>query len=108
MALFIGKQKITFCKKLDADWPKLADYFEIDEEIRNRFTKGEEQRGIWAWLEAREKLNLLYEALTYIDRNDLVVGMKEAVWVFGWCVRPPSSEPLNTDCRVSGKKIKFS
>ena len=78
MALFTGKQKITFCKKLDADWRNLADCFDIDEETRNRFAKGDEARGIWAWLEARSRLNELYEALTYIDRNDLVVGMKEA------------------------------
>jgi len=81
MALFTGKQKIKFCKKLGTVWPDLADYFEIDEETRNRFAKGDEARGLWSWLELREKLPELYEALDYIDRTDLVVAMKEVASV---------------------------
>lgn len=77
MALFSGKQKIKFYKRLGTDWQDLADYFVIPAASQNNFSSGKEGRAIWDWLTARDKLKELYEALDYIDRNDLVVGMEE-------------------------------
>ena len=75
MGNFNGKQKIQFCQRLGKNWQELADYFAISETDRNRFAPGDEARGLWTWLELRERLNELPEALRYIGREDIAVGV---------------------------------
>ena len=69
---YSGRDKIAICKRLGSSWEELADWFEIPTSDRRKFEKGEEARGIWAWLEERNKLQELPEALTFIGRHDLV------------------------------------
>ena len=76
MPTYSGKIKLDFCKRLGDSWRELADYFDIPPAQRTRFTAGEEARGIWEWLAERDKLAALPEALTYIDREDLVVVLE--------------------------------
>jgi len=69
MASFSGKTKITLCKRLGNDWQDLADYFEIPSQ---QFEQGRECQAIWEWLETRDKLQELHEALRFIERDDLL------------------------------------
>ncbi len=68
---FTGKDKIAFCNHLGDSWQNLATYFEIPIYVQSRFRQGEEAREIWAWLQNRQKLAELPEALEYIERSDL-------------------------------------
>lgn len=72
MGNYSGKQKIEFCKRLIDNWQDLADYFEIPVLERKQWN-GNEAWGIWTWLEQRNKLNKLVEALNYIGRQDIVL-----------------------------------
>ncbi|ADE14635.1 protein of unknown function DUF323 [Nitrosococcus halophilus Nc 4] len=72
MMVYSGKQKIAFSKRLQRDWKDLADYFDIPPQEQAAFDKGHEPRDIWVWLEERERLQELPEALHYIDREDII------------------------------------
>jgi hypothetical protein len=50
----------------------LADYLDIPLSVRKRFEPGREPQGVWEWLEERDRLNELPEALVEIDRHDLI------------------------------------
>ncbi|HIE01288.1 MAG TPA: hypothetical protein EYP59_13530 [Thiotrichaceae bacterium] len=67
-----GKIKIKFCQRLGVDWQDLADYLKIPPHRRSQFRQGRECQAIWEWLEERENLNILKEALDVLDRQDLV------------------------------------
>ncbi len=67
----LGPMKIKLCERLGADWPKLADYFEIPSADRARFDRGWEPQRVWEWLEARGRLAELTAGLRYIQRGDL-------------------------------------
>jgi nucleoside phosphorylase len=69
---YTGKNKIKMCKWLGDDWRSLADYFDIPLHQRARFKAGFECQDIWEWLQRRNKLDGLKEALRFIDREDLV------------------------------------
>lgn len=69
---FSGKAKISICSRLVYDWHDLADYYEIPLHQRARFLPGREPQGVWEWLEQREKLYSLAEALKAISREDLL------------------------------------
>lgn len=69
--LDLGKVKHNLCRRLGADWQRLADYLEIPAEDRARFDRGWEPQRVWEWLEARGKLARLAEGLRYIGRDDL-------------------------------------
>ncbi|HEY7493792.1 MAG TPA: hypothetical protein VIH59_22130, partial [Candidatus Tectomicrobia bacterium] len=71
--MFTGRQKLTFARRLGNNWQDLADYFAIPAGQRHSFVKGREPQGVWEWLEARQRLPELIEALTYIERADIVV-----------------------------------
>jgi Sulfatase-modifying factor enzyme 1 len=71
--MFSGRQKLAFGRRLGQGWPDLADYFDIPADQWRGFTSGREPQGIWEWLEVRERLQELPEALRYIDRADIVV-----------------------------------
>jgi hypothetical protein len=75
MVSYSGKQKIEFYHRLGDKWQELADYCDIPAPDQNQWTKGEEARGIWKWLEQRNRLDELVEALNYIERQDIVIGV---------------------------------
>ncbi|NER21298.1 MAG: 5'-methylthioadenosine/S-adenosylhomocysteine nucleosidase [Symploca sp. SIO1B1] len=69
---FSGKTKIMLCRRLSKDWKDLADYFDIPEYKRARFSQGYECQEIWEWLQDRNQLHRLRKALKFIDREDLI------------------------------------
>ncbi len=69
---FSGKSKIKLCRRLGDDWQDLADYFEIEIHIRRRFQHGRECQGVWEYIESRQRLDGLPQALTWIGREDLL------------------------------------
>ena len=69
--MYSGKQKLAFSQRLEVDWRKLLDYFDINDHLET----GDEPSAIWEWLKRRNKLAELPEALAYIDRNDIVVDI---------------------------------
>ncbi len=69
---YSGKVKITICNRLVRDWEDLADYLDIKLHERETFEKCKEARRVWEWLELRNKLNDLEDALIEIGREDLV------------------------------------
>jgi hypothetical protein len=71
--VFTGRQKLAFARRLRDNWQDLADYFDIATDQRHSFTPGREPQGVWEWLDARQRLPELPEALRYIDRADIVV-----------------------------------
>jgi formylglycine-generating enzyme required for sulfatase activity len=71
--VFTGRQKLAFARRLGNNWQDLADYFDIPADQRYSFASGREPQGVWEWLEARQRLPELLEALTYIERADIVV-----------------------------------
>src|SRR5262245_17131268 len=73
--VFTGRQKLAFARRLGNDWQKLADYFEIPIDQRQSFTPGRRPEGVWEWLEARQRLRELRDALRYIGREDSVVEL---------------------------------
>ncbi len=72
MGSYSGKQKIEFCDRLGGEWLDLADYFNVPV-LKRKPWQGNEARGIWEWLEQRNRLDDLVEALKYIDRQDIVL-----------------------------------
>jgi hypothetical protein len=66
-----GAAKIEISRRLGPDWQDVADYFEIPTDQRRGFAPGREPQGVWEWLESRERLLQLAEALRYIGRDDL-------------------------------------
>ncbi len=77
MPTYDGKTKLAFCGRLGKKWRELADYFDMEISERDRFGQGDEPREVWDWLERRNRLMELPEALRYIDREDLVVQVLE-------------------------------
>ena len=69
---YSGKIKIQLCRKLGLDWQDVADYFDIPPHRRNQFHQGRECQAIWEWLEERNKLYSLKEALDFLERDNLV------------------------------------
>jgi len=88
MSTYDGKTKLAFCQRLGHQWKKLADYFDVKISERDCFGQGDESRGVWEWLERRNRLHELPEALRYIDREDLVVQVLEPLPL---PVAPPQS-----------------
>ncbi|MEM7538036.1 MAG: hypothetical protein AAF639_38050 [Chloroflexota bacterium] len=72
-----GKTKYMVCRRLGADWRDLADYFDIPPYQQARFQQGYECQGIWVWLEERQRLYALNDALRFIEREDLARLLEE-------------------------------
>jgi hypothetical protein len=68
---FSGTAKIAFCDRLGDDWKRLADQLHIRSADQARLERGDEGRGIWVWLENRQRLQELVPALAAIQREDL-------------------------------------
>jgi len=73
---YSGKAKVEFCARLGTDWKKVADFVEIPINYQDEFASGDEARAIWHWLERREELAKLPDALRYV-RRDHLVGLLE-------------------------------
>jgi conflict system STAND superfamily ATPase/sulfatase-modifying factor enzyme 1/bDLD-like protein len=52
---------------------KVADFVEIPVSDQDGFASGDPARAIWHWLERREALGKLSDALRYVRRDDLIV-----------------------------------
>jgi len=72
-----GKVKIELCQRLVKGWRNLADYFEIPVSERSQFEKGYECQEVWEWLEGKDKLQELPEALQFIGHDDLSSLLKK-------------------------------
>jgi hypothetical protein len=68
---YTGTLKLDICRRLVSDWHDLADYLQIPPYDRIRFDRGREPQGVWEWLETRQRLPELAQALTAIGRNEL-------------------------------------
>jgi hypothetical protein len=66
-----GRIKVEFCRRLGGDWSALADQCDIPNYEQRRFERGEEGRAILSWLENRQCLATLPQALVDIGRSDL-------------------------------------
>lgn len=69
---YSGKTKLAFCERLGDEWKKVADFVEIPVSDQDSFASGDQARAIWHWLERREALAKLSDALRYARRPDLV------------------------------------
>lgn len=69
---YLGKIKIQLCQRLGTNWQDLADYFDIPAHRSAQFRQGRECQAIWEWLEERDRLYSLKEALDFLERPDLV------------------------------------
>ncbi|WP_333317464.1 phosphorylase family protein [Microcoleus sp. D3_18a_C4] len=67
-----GPVKFQLCQRLGDSWSDLADYLEIPEYHRRRFTKGRECQDVLEWLRERDRLHTLTGALEFINRPDLI------------------------------------
>jgi len=66
-----GKNKILFCRRLGESWEDLANYFDIPSYERH-FKPGRECQAILVWLENRNRIQELFEALKFIRRDELL------------------------------------
>ncbi|MCG5446166.1 hypothetical protein NIE79_004734 [Micromonospora sp. NIE79] len=64
--------KLEFVRRLGPDWEDLADLVGIEPHQKARFPVGREAGRLWEWLEARNLLATLPEALRAIRREDLL------------------------------------
>ncbi|MEO5332679.1 MAG: hypothetical protein H7839_11705 [Magnetococcus sp. YQC-5] len=70
---FSGRTKIEFCRRLNLSWEDLADALEpeIPRHERRHFCPGRKCEDLWGWLEDRNRLEDLPNALQFIGRDDL-------------------------------------
>jgi nucleoside phosphorylase len=66
-----GPVKVEVLRRLTYDWQDLADYLGIPSWEVRRFRAGDEAHEVWAWLESRDRLADLPDALDGIGRTDL-------------------------------------
>lgn len=69
---YSGRVKVKVCQNLGPNWKDLAAILGIPYRDLDRFSKGDEGYDIWRWLEQRSKLDALKQALSDIERPDLV------------------------------------
>ncbi len=94
--VFTGKAKIYYCMHLGDSWQYLADYFEIPPDDQSRFPQGEEAPAIWTWLENRQQLAELPEALEFLGRSNIVTAL----------VTGKKQEKIETKVMPEGAKLK--
>ena len=66
-----GPVKVQVVHRLTYDWQDLADYLGVPVHAVRRFRAGDEAHEVWAWLESRDRLAELPDALAGIGRRDL-------------------------------------
>ena len=77
MGTYSGHAKLEFCDRLGTDWSRLADLLEVPHADQERIRSGDAVRNLWAWVERREELNALPEALDEIGRGDLARVLRD-------------------------------
>lgn len=63
--------KFAMINRLDGDWDKLADYYEVPQSDRARWDRGREPHSLLIWIGNRDRMSELSAALTVIGRADL-------------------------------------
>lgn len=66
-----GPVKVQVLRRLMYDWQDLADYLGIPSWEVRRFRSGDEAYEVWTWLEARNRLADLPDAMEGVGRADL-------------------------------------
>jgi hypothetical protein len=66
---FSGATKVRVCQPLHKHWEDLADWFDIPLHHRALFGHGREPQGVWEWLEERDKITELNDALIELGLN---------------------------------------
>jgi nucleoside phosphorylase len=69
---YSGRSKLGLCDRMGSNWEDLADYYDIPPADRAKFRRGRECQDIWEWLELRQRLGGLEDALRTIKREDLI------------------------------------
>ncbi len=69
--------KSEFVKRLGNSWEDLSDAFHIPVHEKRKFSRGNEPREIYEYLEIRNQLDVLPSALSQIGRDDLLEEPKE-------------------------------
>lgn len=79
-SIFSGQKRLAFRRRLADSWRDLADALDIPTTSQKLFESNPGNEGglIWEWLEARERLHELPDALRVIDRQDLQEFLEEA------------------------------
>jgi hypothetical protein len=67
----VPSPKLEYVNRLSDTWRDLADALVIPVYEQRKFLAGDEARGIWDWLEYRDRLHLLAPALRDVNRDDL-------------------------------------
>lgn len=73
---YSGKAQVDLCRRLGDNWRYLALSLEIPAHEYDRFEKGDEGWEILRWLEQRERLDALPDALEHIGRPELALILK--------------------------------
>ena len=66
-----GAVRLEVIRRLNGSWPDLADVVGVPMHDRPRFPPGEEPRSVLQWMEGRNRLHELADALERIGREDL-------------------------------------
>ncbi len=74
---YSGQTKLAFFRRLGDSWQELATEVDIPDFELRRFERGSEGRGIWTWLENRQRLAELPQALDDIGRSDLAELLRQ-------------------------------
>lgn len=71
---FSGQIKFALCQRLDVNWEDVANLLvpPVPTSDRRRFRPGRECEDLWVWLEVRERLKELPDALRMAGRGDLI------------------------------------
>jgi hypothetical protein len=88
MGMNWGEAKREFIRRLGDSWQDLADILEIEPADRNRFEQGNQPREIWEFLEHRDRLPELADALHRIGRDDLARYLSEVTQALNRSVIP--------------------
>jgi len=70
-AQFAGRAALEFTRRLGDSWLDLATVLAVPAHARARFGTGRQAHDLWQWLEIRDELATLPDALEAIDRPDL-------------------------------------
>ncbi|GIJ43653.1 hypothetical protein Val02_05390 [Virgisporangium aliadipatigenens] len=63
--------RLAFLRQLGGSWREVAIFLQIPPWEQSRWRQGDESGHIWEWLQARDRLHDLPDALTAVDRADL-------------------------------------
>jgi hypothetical protein len=94
--MYSAAAKVDFCKRLGPQWPDLCDVLGTPLHERDSFPQGHEARKIWEWLERRNQLDRLPNALDNVGRSDLARALEGQIIVYDLSVlipRPPTVKP---------------